>query len=92
MDLMIDSTYNNTIAGKYQLRVRDVSTYVKKHFLEKEVVFGLIFPPTKMCYFPVTLAELCVDLCFIMSLKEVGVSLKKAEVVRVFMGLIFKNA
>lgn len=35
------------------------------------------FFPYKMGYFPVTLVELCVDLSFIMSLKIVGVSLKK---------------
>lgn len=79
MDLMINSTYNNTIAGKSQLRVRDAFIYDKNDFWRRKWVLDIFFFLNKMGYFPVTLVELCVDLTFIMSLKIVGVSLKKTQ-------------
>lgn len=94
MDLLINSTYNNTIAGKSQLRARDVFMYDKNGFWRRKWFLNTFFP-YKMGYFPVTLAEFCVGLRFIKSFKIVGVSLKtnkQTEIMWESSWVLFLNA
>lgn len=52
MDLMINSTYNNTIAGKSQLRVRDAFIYDKNDFWRRKWVLDIFFFPEQNGLFP----------------------------------------